>query len=220
MSYTVGTIFGKVRGLLNDNNDKLFHDDTQLPYIKIAQQEFEQELLLAECQVTCMAEAEITVPASSDYTELTLPASFFLPISLQEKGAADTFYNPMTEVGNIRKPDRLPRTTRLCVWDFRHNCINLVGATQDQTVQLNYWRVLPPPESEATPEYVMGGENSLAFRTAALCAFYIGKDKVRSDDLNAEAINARDLLTSLYTKNKQGVRRRRKPFRLARRRYT
>ncbi len=216
-SYTAGTIFTGVRALLNDRNDKLFHDEDQLEYLKIAFQQFEQELQNAGVTVTLMVSEDITVPAGD--TELTLPTSFLVPISLQEKASTDTFFSGMREVRNVEKPDR-DQSNTLGIWDFRHNCINFVGSTAERLVRLEYWRTLPPPESANTTQYVQGGENSLKFRTAALCARYIGNNKERSDELNAEAALALDLLTSIYVKTNQGIRVRRKPFRLARRMYT
>ena len=70
--------------------------------------------------------------------------------------------------------------------------------------------------SDATSEVVVGANNALAYRTAALCAEFIGKDLNRAQSLNLYAAKALDTLIALYVGNQQGVRVRRKPFRFAR----
>lgn len=217
--YTAGNVMDLAASLLNDSSKTLFNYNVQLPYLKIAQQELQQSLDLHECQVNLISEYETTVPIGNEHP--SLPSDFFLPISLQERKMGETLessYVPMNEVPNVLDL-RLDKATTLIYWDYRHNCINFVkgGASQDRQVRLYYWRQLDVVNiNEFSNMPFRGAEPVLEFRTAALCALYIGGNKDRYSLLNMDWGVAEDKLLSLVTKNNQGKRVRRKPFRVGR----
>jgi hypothetical protein len=210
MSYTAGSVMDTAAALLNDTAKALYSYTVQIPYLKIANRDLEQELQLTENQIDVISEAEIVVSANA--ISLALPTSFFLPIKLMEKASGDTFYSPMYEKPDVNLLNITPGQT-LSVWDFRHNCINFIGATEDRTVRLEYWRTLSEIVDQNSNEQFSGAQNYLAFRTAALCAEFIAKDKGRADSLNLQGGAALDRIVSLFVKNNQGKRVRRKPFR-------
>jgi hypothetical protein len=219
--YLARDIMDLAASLLNDSAKTLYSYPVQLPYLRIAQQELQQSLDLHECPVNLISEYETTIPIGTEHP--SLPTDFFLPISLQERKLGETLessYVPMNEVANVRDL-RLDPATTLIYWDYRHNCINFVkgGATQDRQVRIYYWRQLDVANAGIN-EYASlpfrGAEPVLEFRTAALCSLYIGGNKDRYTLLNLDWGAAEDKLLSLITKNNQGKRVRRKPFRVGR----
>jgi len=213
-TYTAGNVMDDSAVLLNDSSKSIFNYAAQLPYLRMAYRDFDQELSANGVPINLISEQVTTV--NSGTNALSLPTSFFLPVSLQEKavGETDNQYAPITEKADINKLQMISQST-LQVWDFRHNCINFIPSTANRVVRLTYWRTLTPIADETSLSEIRGAQSYLAFRTAALCARFIGGEngKSRAIDLNAEAGVAMDRLVGLMIKNTQGTRTRRKPFR-------
>jgi len=215
--YTAGDVMDDASALLNDANQALYNYTVQLPLLKMVMRDLDQELTLNDNPINLVGEAEIAV--AIDARALSLPSNFFLPLKLMEKGDGDEFYQDMTIVSDIRSL-QLSQTDVLGYWDFRRNSINFLGATTARTVQLEYWKQLDEIIDEDSLSDVGGARNVLAYKTAAKCARYIARDKERANDLELEGGISLDNLLSLGAKNNQGVRVRRKPFRISRIRQT
>lgn len=212
-NFTASNVMDEAAALLNDVSKAIFTYTAQLPYLKLAYRDMDQEFTANEIETNLISEAVISVPAGS--SALPLPSSFFLPISLMEKGTgeANDKYVVMEEKRNINDMNMLATST-LGIWDFRHDCINLVASTADRTVRLYYWRTLPVIVDENSFAEIKGGQSYLSFRTAALCAMFIGGNANRASALNSEAEIAINRLIGLMVKNSQGNRTRRKAFRI------
>lgn len=211
-NYTAGDVMDDTSALLNDRQAGVFDYTAQLPYLKIAMRNFEQQLDLAEFQINLVIEAQIVVLAGA--TTLTLPDNFFLPINLFEKknGTTDTLVQ-MSQRADVDTIMSSPTDT-ITYWSWVHNCIRFKGThTVDRLVQLFYYRFLTEFADETSLADVRGGRNVLAFRTAALCARYIGRNKDIANDLDNDYARELDLFLSLITKNQQSIRVRRRPFR-------
>lgn len=209
-SYTAGDVIDLSAAFLNDTGRAVYEDSIQLPYLKVAQEELEQHLITDEIPISLISEAIIEVPEGD--TELALPSSFFVPIYLEERRSGTSTFSPVKERRTVDRNSPVA-SENMYIWDYRHNCINFVGSTEDREIKLTYWRHFPTIVTGGSEINIDGAKNTLAFRTAAMCARYIGNNKERSDELNMESIAARDLLLNLYVKNTQGVRARRRPFR-------
>lgn len=213
VAYTAGNVMDTTAALMNDAAKTLFTYTVQLPYLRMAQQELDQQLNLNECPLDLISEYESTVLAGE--IALSLPTSFFLPISLKERVSGsnlETDYKPMTEVANVYDLS-LEQTTQLVYWDFRHNCINFVGSTVNRQVRLYYWRHATAIVDDGSIESQAGANNFLSYKTAALIARFIRKQDGIADNLELQAAQSLDLLLSVLVKNTQGVRVRRLPFR-------
>lgn len=216
MSYTAGSIMDASAVLLNDAAKTLYKYEVQIPYLKMANRDLEQQLDLGENQVNLISEYLTTVPASQKV--LSLPTDFFLPIKLQERKSGETLdsaFVPMNECPNVSDL-RVDPVNYLNYWDYRHNCINLIGSTEDRQVRLYYWRQIAEIVNEGSLEIIRGAENYLSFRNAALIAQYSAGNVARAAALNADAQIYGDRLLSIFIKNNQGNRVRRKPFRIGR----
>jgi len=217
-AYTSGSVMQAAAALMNDPARTLYSYTVQLPFLKMAMQELEQAMDLFDNPYNLSIDAAIDVAANA--TLLTLPASFFLPISLMERpdgSTSDADWSPMTEISTIDASDSVSSvpTTTLTGWIFRDgNVVFVPVATTAREVKLKYWRmILVTITDESYVENYIGANNFLAYRTAALLATFINKDEFRANSLNGNADSALDMLVSLYTKNGQGIRVRRKPFR-------
>lgn len=198
--------------LLNDTSKSLFSYAAQLPYLKLAYRDMDQELTLNEIPINLVSELEQTL--ASGTANLPLPTGFFLPISLQEKGPTETneSYRPIEEKKNINDLGLVASTT-LGVYDFRHNCINFIASSASRKVRLYYWRTLAELIDQTSFVEIRGGQNYLAYRTAALCAQYIGGNATRAQALSVDAVVAMDRIIAIMVKNNQHKRVRRRPFR-------
>jgi len=211
--YTAGDVMDSAAALLNDPGKSLFTYAVQIPYLKMANQQLEQELQVNECPLNLISEYESTVTAGT--ITLSLPTSFFLPISLKERRNGSTQeadYCDMKEVANIYDLS-LNQGTVLTYWDFRHNCINFVGATEARQVRLYYWRQGSITTESGSLENQAGANNFLAYKTAALSARFIRKQLELADALDISAAQSLELLIANLVKNHQGLRVRRRPFR-------
>ena len=216
MTYTAGDVMDRAAIMLNDAPKSLYTYTVQLPYLKTAFQMLEQEGNVHGTPLNLISEYESVVNAGA--LHLSLPESFFLPLSLHERrngSTLETDYYLMREVANVYDPN-VEQESSLNIWDWRHNCINFVGSTEARQVRLFYWRQLTAPTSSGSIIPQSGADNYLAFKTAALCARYIMADYDRADSLDIQAAMSLDTLMTLLTKNTQGVRARRLPFRARR----
>lgn len=213
MSYTASDVFDLSRPLLNDNAGTQYTNTVMLPYLKLAYQQLEQYCNANSVQINLISEYEVDVPIGD--VALSLPPEFFVPITLQERSSTsilESDYRDMKEVPNVWDL-RLDATDSLGYWDYRHNCVNFIGALTIREVKLFYWRLLAIPTAAGSLMAFKGGINYLAFKTAELCAKYIMMDMGRADMLATDAVEARELLLTEFVKNNQGKRTRRLPFR-------
>jgi len=215
MAYTAGDVMDGAASLMNDTAKTLYTYQVQIPYLKMAQQELEQQLNLNGMPLNLISEYIVTVLAGE--IALTLPTSFFLPISLQERptsSSKDSDFLLMKEVPNVYDL-RLDPVSTLIYWDFRHNCINFVGSTVNRTVRLSYWRTLTEIVDEGSLELQAGANNYLKYKTAELLSKYSAANLDRAAALATDAAMALDLLLSVLVKNLQGNSVRRRRFRRA-----
>lgn len=219
MAYTAGDVMDLVASVLNDTAKTQYSYAVQLPYLKLAYDNLGQYCNANSVQVNLISEYEVDVPAGD--VSLSLPPSFFVPITLQERSDGATLesdWRNMVEVPNVWDLNLDPTST-LGYWDYRHNCVNFVGSTVIREMKLYYWRLLSDPTSEGDIMAFKGGKNYLTFKTAEFCAKYIMMNPERAEMLATDAQMALDLLLTEFVKNQQGKRVRRKPFRTPGYRY-
>lgn len=211
MAYTAGGVMDLSAALLNDAAKSMFSYAVQLPFLKLAQDELDIEL--KDCGVALVNQiADIDVAAEALF--LTLPCNFFLPIKLEERADGSTDDNAWVEMEEKDWEPNREMSDTLIYWTFRNNKINFVGATAAREVRLHYIRNLSGVTDSSNNEEVDKARNFLCMRTAALCAEFILQDIQRATSLNAQAQINIGKLTSVLIKNTQGVRVRRRPFRI------
>lgn len=218
-AYTSGDVMNAAAALMNDVGKSQYTFVIQLPYLKMAMQKLEQAMDIFENPYNQAIDAAIDVAALA--TTLTLPGSFFLPISLMERADGSTSEDDwvqMNEVSLVDASDVISTVPQECLqnWSFFNGAINFVpAATTPREVRLKFWRmILVTVADENYTENYIGANNFLAFQTAAYLSKYIARNEGRAIDLTNDADEALEVLITLISKNKQGLRVRRKPFRV------
>lgn len=210
----ISDIFTTVRAVLNDSlvpGGAIYTDAALLPLVKIANNELSDYLITNGVPV--QKEVVEDIPVLAGIKTLTLPANIIVPITLFEKatGAPDADYEKVTE--KSWEPNA-PQDTKLNNWVWRGQEVLFIGATTPRMVRLNYIRLLADILDEDTLVEVIGSDNFLSFRTAALGARHIGENPVKANELDLEAIRFRDKLLQIGVRKNQSLRGRRKPFRI------
>lgn len=213
MSYTAGDIMNLSGSLLNDRLKKLFSFEIQLPYLRSANDDLDIEIQDAGWSVV---DSVCNVNIAALATNLTLPCSFFLPIKLQERIQTSTDDDAFVDMTERAIESSSEASQNLNIWAFRNNLIYVTPATEAKTVRVSFRRSIISIADESTVAEIRKAKNFLAFRTAALCAEFLGGNKPIADSLNLQAAMHLEKLTSVMVKNQQGNRVRRKPFRISR----
>lgn len=217
----VSDILGQVRALLNDQDDQIYHDNVVLPFFRQAYDDLRLAAENYSIPITNASSAQIVLPAGaltlgSDGNP-SLPQDLVEILSISERPAGQE-----TNYIRLRRKEFLPhgltQTAYLGIWSWQNQIVKFVGATGDIDLKLDY---------VADPFGVIINENSvvqytncrnyLQYRTAALCAGYIGENESRRDSLNNEATILVDLLLNQAIKTKQSIATRRHGFRRNRR---
>lgn len=207
----ISDIYTTSRAVLNDTGIAIYTDDALLPFVRVANNELSDYLVKNGVPVQKQIQIDILVLPGNK--TLIKPSNLIVPITLYEKnqGAPDSDYQKMVE--KAWEPNT-PVDTHLNNWDWRNQEINFIGASTNREVRLDYIRLLADIQDENTQVEVIGSDNFLSFRTAALGARHIGENPVKANELDLEAIRFRDSLLQIGVRKNQTLRGRRRPFRL------
>jgi hypothetical protein len=129
-------------------------------------------------------------------------------------GTTDSF-NRMTRV---EYTPTFPPTSALLYWCWEDQTIkfNSTGALTDREIQLRYVRQGVPYVANANTIITMINSRSyLSYKTAALCAMFIGENESRAKILNDQADEAMERLEGISNKGRQQIMTRHRPFRAA-----
>jgi hypothetical protein len=216
MAVLVGDILDRSAGLLNDVNKTQYTYAVMLPYYNIAQDDLQEKMELNNVPVTNERSVAITVPIATTVISFTsspaLPADL---IEVQELGerlsGTSVDYDHMTRREFL--PAIVEQTESLIWWTWQNQELRFIGATTPRQLQLDYIAArLPLITSTATPITLINARSFLQYRTAALCAEFVGENKVRADSLNGNALESLDSFLGISTKGRQAIAIRRRPF--------
>lgn len=212
---TVGEVLELAAALLNDQARQLYTDANMLPYLKIALKDLREQYELNNIPVTNAADTTITVTAGVTRigfdTTPALPNDLIEIQALYESTLGTNNFTPVTHKDYVFSVNPV---NSFGVYAWRQNSIHLPAATADIDLRIGYIAQIFRSIVDANSELgAINAESYLHYRTAALCAFYIGENKTRSDDLNGEGQLAFDRAMGIGTKAKQDIATRRRPFR-------
>jgi len=216
MSLKVESIFDGSRALLNDQQNAVFTNAVQLEYFKIAYEEIRQDCEDHNIPITNKTTTAIYIPqGTKDIGGPTGPA---LPNDLVEvlecwEVPANTNNNYML----MRRLNFLPKTVILTsyleVYTWAEQYVHFLGANTDVNVKLDYVATgMPDITDENSIIKLINAINFLKYKTAALCAMFIGENETRAEVLQQSALAAKDVLLSILVKNSQGIQTRMRPF--------
>lgn len=214
MSYTAATVMDRAAALLNDSSLSIFTYVAQIPYLNVALDELQE--LFEENNIPSTNKVSAVIPITTGTVTLDgaagLPSDLVEIQSLGERttGTTDTFI-PMIRVEFL--PQTLVQTMQLIYWAWIGEVIKFIGATSDRDVELNYIASLFSTITASTDTIsAINSRSFLAYRTAALCAEFIGENPERAESLNADAILALSRTLNISTKGRQSIVTRRRPF--------
>ena len=217
-------VMDKAASLLNDTAKEVYTYVAQLPYLNMALAELQEEFELNGIPVT----TKTTSPA----IDIDIGTTELNPIQLappnypedlveieqiweRAQGSTDP-YIPMT------KRDFLPhyledqQVDSLVFWSWNDQIIKFIGATTDREVKLDYVKALFTEDvNQNTVIGIINAQSFLQYRTAGLCAEFVGENPTRAASLNNFAVLAANRSMGISIKARQAVVHRRRPFRSA-----
>lgn len=213
---------------LNDVARTVYTYTAQIPHLNTALQELEEEFELNDIPVTAATSTTINCPEGT--TEIAfnvgpalpeLPDDLVEPQKLWERAEGVDPWVPMTKVDALPLYMEGVEIPQFQFWCWESQKIKLLEASQDNDIKLEYTRYLfTPVVDENSTIGVVNAQTFLQYRTAALCAEFIGEDKARATDLNVFASLAIGRATGIGTKGRQAIVTRRRPFRASYKRRT
>ena len=215
---TSGSIMDRAASLLNDTAKSIFTYTVQLPYINAAQDELQETLEENNVPITNEKSSIIVVTtAMTDIGGATGPA---LPTDLIEvQGAYERLSGSTEDFQIMARCDFLPPftvlTESLIYWTWQQQIMYFLGATTNRDVRLDYIAAVMPVLTSTTGTdniALFNAKSFLAYRTAALCAEFIGENNSRAQELNTYAQMALDRFLAINTKGRQATPVRRRPF--------
>jgi|SRR5215471_2606241 len=211
--------------LLNDTARSVFTYDAQMPYLNMALNELQEHFQLNNVSVTNQTTSNpITIPIGTKIVNSYDGVG---------KGLAPNYPNDLVEIRGIyerlsgttnpfiplTKRDFLPHsiddlpTESLMYWIWENQQIKFIGATTAREIKLDYIKTLfPKIVDEAQMLGIINAKTFLGYRTASLCAQFIGENKTRADSLNIDATLGIDRAVGISSKGRQNIVTRRKPF--------
>jgi len=224
-SLTAAQVMDKVASLMNDTAKTTYTYIAQLPYLNMAFDELQESFELNNIPVTNQTTPiVILVPIGTiaigpvDGVGMTVAPNY--PIDLVEiqglyerlAGSNEPFV-PMSQREFLPHAiDDIP-TEALQYWIFQDQQIKLIGALTPREVKIDYIKAIFQDDLISCSIIgVINARSFLYYRTAALCAQFIGENENRASDLNSFAELALDRVTGIGVKGKQSIVTRRRPF--------
>ena len=218
---TPSAIIDMVASLQNDTAQTVYTDAACLPYLNIALDELQEQFELYNIPSTNDTSAILNVLLGTSVISFTsspaLPSDLIEIQQLWESPEGENKWIPMT------KKEFLPHNlesgqtiSQFLIWAWVEQNIKLIAANADIDLKIDYIKSLFATPiligAVGTDLPIINSKSYLGYRTAALCAHFIGENKSRSDELNIFAIQALDRVLGIGTKGRQSITTRRRPF--------
>jgi len=220
-SLTAAQVMDRSAALLNDPAKTDYTYAAQLPYLNMAIDELVESLEESNSSPTNMTSAIISVPVGvNKITPIEHVDTPHYPIDLVEiqsvgerlAGINDVF----VPLGRRDFLQSFPPSNTLLYWTWEDQIIkfNPNGAVTSREIQLNYVRqAIAQAISETSIIGTINARSYLSYKTAALCAMFIGENETRAGILEGQAEKALERVTSISNKGRQQIVTRHRPFR-------
>lgn len=220
---TPAEIMSRVAALQNDTKRQIYQDGTILPYFNIALDDLQEIFELNDIPITYEVSSPIlTIPVGVTTVGFTttpsLPSNLIEIKQLWESTTGQNLWTPMKKRSFIPHYTEGSQVASFGIWAWTDNEINLPSSLQINDLKIDYVKSIFSEVTLANIKTEMGVEfknckSYLAYRTAALCAHYIGANPTRGVQLTQDAIDALGRSLGISVKSKQQISFRRKPFR-------
>lgn len=211
----VSSVLDSVAVLLNDAPKTLFTDTVTLPYFQIAFNDL--KLLTASFGLpinNITSPSSIVIPAGildlGGPTGPPLPDDLLEILSISERSAGTS-----NEFAMMSRLQFLPlgqtQTAYLGIWSWQNQYVNFIGATGNIEVRLQYLASnLGTVVDETSTIRMYNCRNYLTYRTAGLCAEFIGENPERASSLNSMAeMSGREMVNIAVRTQQKIITRRR-----------
>jgi len=228
MTYQDVTI--RAAALLNDANQDEYTDSVQLPYLNMSLSELQEIFEQNNIPSTQTSSAVINVPAGVDEVGFApdppIADTPYLPDDLVEINELFESREGQNNWMRVDKREYLTKnlipggteTSYFGIWAWLDQKIKLIAANADNDLKLDYIKSLFVPidiDTITDDLIILNSATFLQYRTAALCAEFVGENPSRAASLNSNASLALDRTLGISTKGKQSIVYRRRPFRAA-----
>lgn len=205
---------------LNDAVLSVYTYDAQMPYLNMALQELKELFQLNSVSVTEKRSATIELESSD--TEIlfnngvkSLPSDLIEPLTLWESSHGTNTWTMMTRRDFLPLYYEGSETNQYLYYTWQDNKIKLLNVNADNDIKIDYVSDLfHNVINESSPINIINGIGYLGYKTAALCARFIGANKTRADELDLLAELAMNRSLGISSKSKQTIVTRRRPFRM------
>ncbi len=221
---TAGDVLTASAALLNDVNKTVYTNAIQFPYLNMALRELQELYELNNIPVTDSHSVAVEVPAGIDFVGFAptppivdtpyLPDDLIEPKVVWERQAGVNPYTPMTRLDYLPRYQEGVEYNQFLYFTWQSNEIRFLPANQANDIKLDYIRRLfITLDDEDDVIAVINAESFLQYRTAALCAEFLGENKSRAQELNTFAALGMDRALGIGTKGRQAINIRHRPFR-------
>jgi hypothetical protein len=212
-------IMNTAASALNDTERSVYTYDAQMPYLNMALQELKELFQLNSVPVTEKRSAIIELEAGDTEIKFnngtkSLPSDLVEPIQLWESTNGTNSWIPLTHRDFLPPYMDSIQTSSYIYYSWRGNKIELPLTNGNNDIKMDYvadlfYNVI----NESSPINIINGKGYLGYKTAALCARFIGANPSRANELDVLAIQAMDRSLGISSKGKQNIVTRRRPFR-------
>lgn len=220
-SLTAGEVMDRSAALLNDPARTDYTYLAQLVYLNMAIDELVELLEESNVSPTNQTSTTITVPIGS--YQITPTESVTTPhypddlIEIQEvreraAGSTDSFL--MLQRKEFLQ--EFPVSNSLLFWCWENQIIkfNPAGASSIREIQLKYVsQAITQAIDETSIIGTINARSFLSYKTASLCAMFIGENETRAEVLENKAEQAIERMTGISNKGRQQFSTRHRPFR-------
>lgn len=218
---TPDEIMASAAALMNNTERDVYTNEAVLPYFNLAVQELQELFELHNIPVTNSVSAAITVPAGTSVISKTGPVRYpgnLVEIQqLWERPEGNDPWIPMSRKEFLPHYLEGAEISQFLVWSWIKEEIHVLPATQDNDLKIDYVSrmvTLPITIEQVNIDLPFSNVKTyLDFKTASLCAMFIGENQSRAQILESEAALAMDRALGIKVKAAQAINTRRRPFR-------
>ncbi len=217
------TVMDGAAALLNDPNLTKYTYAVQLPYLRMAVQELQEEFErngISTVQLTSTViqidagTTEITYNAAGTPTAPALPNDMVEPSQLWERTRDIDPFVPMTRLQYLPHNLEGIDTTQFIYFVWQNQKITVFPSNQNNDIKIDYVKQLFETVTDQNTQInVINAKSFLEYRTAALCCEFVERNLTSANGLNTYSVLAMDRATGISIKGKQSIVTRRRPFR-------
>lgn len=220
-------VISGIASLMNDTAQYQYTNVNVLPYLNIAMRDLMEIFETANVQYTNATSEILNIPAYvSGPTIIEIGPSGGPPqlpqglIEIQNLWERQSGVDPWTR---MTRKEFLPYyeegvlTSQFLVYTYNEGKIKMLAANQNNDLKIDFIKnmfQLPINIDQMGLQLPFNlCQSYLEYRGAQLCSMYIGENPTRAEQLGIDAQLAIDRALSIYSKGRQAINTRRRPFR-------